>query len=383
MLFFTVNANSQTSVDSVLASISMNNKTIIANNQNWEAKKLEFTTGLTPSDPKVAFDYLSGFPADAGNETEFTIIQSFDFPTAYSKKRQLSDEQIKLAEFHKISTRQNILLEAKLICIDLIYRNKVNAELSKRKYSTEKWLNDFQTKLDKGEGNILDVNKARIQLIEINALFQENISAINQLNQKLTELNGGMIINLSDTVYSPLPSIPDLESLLNKIEANDPVRKYMAQENIIAEKQVELSKAMALPKFEAGYRYQGILDQNFHGAHFGFTIPLWEHNNKVDAKKADLEFYRINLEKHQNELHYNIKQKYEKLSNLRITLNEYNNLFNSLNNLELLDKALSLGHISSIEYFMEMRYFYDAMQNYLKTEKEYHQTIAELYKFQL
>lgn len=383
LILFTSKAYTQTTVDAVLSTIEKNNKTILANVQYWEAKKLEYKTGLTPYNPKVDYDYLNGSPVSAGNQTDFAVTQSFDFPTAYSKKKQLSNEQIEQADFQINATSQNVLLETKLICIELVYRNKFQTELTKRKQSTEKWLNAFQVKLDKGEGNILDVNKAKLQLIEINATFQENLSTINQLNQKLTELNGGIVLEFTDTIYSPLPSIPTFDSLEAEIEANDPVRKYLEQEKVIGQKELALSKAMSLPKLETGYHYQAILGQRFNGIHFGLTIPLWGNKNKVKAQQANLAFNDFNLQDHLNEHYYDIKQKYEKQSNLKITLTEYETLFASLNNVELLDKSLSLGQISTIEYFMEMTYYYDALNNYLKTEKEYYQTIAELYKYQL
>ena len=383
LLILTLNLNAQTTIDSVLSNIATNNKTILANVKYWEAKKLEFKTGLTPYNPKIDYDYLNGSPATAGNQTDFVVNQSFDFITAYSKKKQLSNEQIAQAEFQMFSTRQDVLLAAKIICMELVYRNKFQSEVTKRKQNTDKWLTDFQTRLDKGEGNILDVNKAKLQLIEINASFQGNLSAINQLNQKLTELNGGNFIEFKDTVYSQLPTLPDFETLETEIEANDAVRKYLEQEKVIGEKSLELSKAMALPKLETGYRYQAILGQKFQGIHLGMTIPLWENKNKVKAQQANMVFNDFNLQDHRNEHYYDIKQKYEKQSNLRITLTDYETLFGSLNNVALLDKSLSLGQISSIEYFMEMTYYYNALKNYLLTEKEYHQTIAELYKYTL
>lgn len=383
LLAFSLNAKAQSTIDSVLSTIATNNKTIQANVQFWEAKNMEFKTGLTPYNPKVDYDYLNGSPVGAGNQTDFAITQSFDFPTAYSKKKQLSNEQIEQAEFQLISTKQDILLEAKLICIELVYRNKFQAGIIKRKQNSEKWLADFQTRLDKGEGNILDVNKAKLQLIEINARFQENTSATNQLNQKLTELNGGNSIAYTDTAYSELPTLPTFEVLETEIEANDPVRKYLEQQKVIGQKQVELSRAMSLPKLETGYHYQAILGQRFNGIHFGITLPLWENNNKVKAEQANLIFADLNLQDHRNEHYYHIRQTYERQQNISLTLNEYETLFDGLNTAELLDKSLTLGQISTIEYFIEMTYYYDALKNYLRTEKEYHQTIAELYKYQL
>ena len=382
-LILAIKVNGQTSIDSVLADIARNNKTIIANTKYWEAKTLEYQTGLTPYNPKVDYDYLIGTPSNAGNQTEFAITQTFDFPTVYARKKQLSNEQIKQAEFQLNANRQEILLEAKLICLELIYRNKLNSELTIRKQNTEKWLTAFQTSLEKGQGNIMDVNKAKLQLIEINAAFQENLSISNQLNQKLTELNGGIPMEFSDTAFASFALIPDFETLEQEIEAKDPVRKYLEQEKVIGQNEVNLSKSLTLPKFDAGYRYQTILGQQFNGVHLGLTIPLWENKNTVKTQQAELILNEANLQDHINEHYYDIKQKYERMTNLKITLDEYQTLFSSLNNVELLDKSLSLGQISTIEYFMEMNYYYEALKNYLKTEMEYNKVVAELYKYQL
>ncbi len=321
-LILAIKVNGQASIDSVLANIARNNKTIIANTKYWEAKTLEYQTGLTPYNPKVDYDYLIGTPSNAGNQTEFAITQTFDFPTVYARKKQLSNEQIKQAEFQLNANRQEILLEAKLICLELIYRNKLNSELTIRKQNTEKWLTAFQTSLEKGQGNIMDVNKAKLQLIEINAAFQENLSISNQLNQKLTELNGGIPIQFSDTAFASYALIPDFETLEQEIEAKDPVRKYLEQEKVIGQNEVNLSKSLTLPKFDAGYRYQTILGQQFNGVHLGLTIPLWENKNTVKTQQAELFLNEANLQDHINEHYYDIKQKYERMTNLKITLDD-------------------------------------------------------------
>lgn len=383
LLIFAAIGNAQTTVDSVLFAVAVNNKTILANEQFWEAEKLQFKVGISLSNPKVDYDYLNGSPFTAGNQKEFAVTQSFDFPTAYGKKKQLSNNQIAKAEYQLIATRQEVLLLAKNTAIELIYRNKLQEELVIRKQNTEKWLSNFQTRLDKGDGNILDVNKAKLQLIQINSEYQENLSAANQLNQKLTELNGGVPILLTDTSYPQEPDIPNFSELEREIEALNPIRKYLEQEINVGKSQVVLSRALSLPRMEAGYRYQSILGQTFQGVHFGMTIPLWENKNTVKVRQASLITNELNLQVHQNEHYHEILTRYERYTNLKITLDEYKMLFGSLNNTALLDKSLTLGQISSIEYFLEIGYYFDALRNYLKTEKDYHQTISELFKHKL
>jgi len=383
LLLFATSGMSQSNIDNVLAGIAKNNKTILANSQYQEAQKLQYKTGLAPYNPVVNYDYMIGSPATAGDQTDFTVTQTIDFPTAYIKKKQLSEKQIEQSEFQHTSVRQDILLNAKKLCIELVYRNKLQSQLIQRKQYTDKLFNDFQTMLSVGEGNILDVNKAQLQLIEIKKEFQQNLSLINQLNQKLTALNGGNAIVLSDTIYPLMANIQAFEQLENEIENSDPIRKSLEQEKLISQKQVELTRTMSLPKIEAGYRYQGILGQTFQGVRLGLTIPLWENKNTVKTHQAKLMFTHLTLQDHHNEHFYEIKQQYEKYQNLKITLDEYKTVFASLNNTTLLNKALASGQISTIEYFIEMSYYNNALNNYLQSEKEFQEVIAELYKYQL
>ncbi len=382
-LTFCVNANAQSKIENVLAEISKNNKTIQATAQFYEAQNLQYKTGNTPSNPTVEYDFLSGRPVTAGNQHDFTIAQQFDFPTAYIKKSQLAKTQTAQTEFQLTASRQEVLLKAKKHCIELVYQNKLQIQLAQQKQNTEKLLADFQTKLDKGEGNILDVNKAKLQLIQIKKQVQENISDIAQLNQKLTALNGGLTITFTDTIYQTPQEIQPFEQLETEYENGDPLRKILEQEKLITQKQVELSKSMWLPKMELGYHYQGILGQTYNGIHTGISIPLWENKNTIKQKQAQLLFSDLQLQDHRTEHYYEIKNLYEKYTNLKITLQEYQTILATLNNTALLNKALALGELTTIQYFMEINYYTEAINNFLQTEKEYHETIAELYKYQL
>ena len=210
-----------------------------------------------------------------------------------------------------------------------------------------------------------------------------NLSQIKQLNQKLTELNGGIPIEFSDTVYQALTSVPEFNTLMDSIESKSPILKSLQQEREINQKKVELSKAMALPKMEVGYRNQTLLGQQFQGVHFGLTIPLWENKNTVKLQKAQILLSEVKVEEHKNQHHSEIQQLYEKYQNLNTTLTEYKEILAAIDNIELLRKALKLGEISSIQYFTEIKYFYNSFDKYLHLEKEYYLVIAELYKYQL
>lgn len=376
-------AYAQTDISAILADIKRNNKTLQAEASYWDAQNVRFKTGLTLYDPVVEYDFMRGVPnAVAGNQVDFTVMQRFDFPTVYGKKRGLAEEQAKQTTFYLLESTQAILLEAKVTCIELVYRNKLLERIEGRKRKTERYVNDFQRKMEQGEGNILDVNKAKLRLTEINKEYQLNISTINQLNQKLSALNGGIEVVLMDTIY-PFDSVLDFGELEEAIEENHPLLKYLEQQQVIAQKDIEVTKAMTLPKFNVGYHYQGILGQKFYGGRIGMSIPLWENKNRVRQKHEELSTADARLEEHKNEHYYEIKQLYEQYESLGTTLREYQILLSSTNSLALLDKALALGEISTTEYFLEENYFYEACNNFLLTEKAYHEVIARLNEYQL
>lgn len=385
VMIITASVKAQNPIESVLSEIATNNKSILANKQYWEAKKLNYKTGLNPSNPKIEYEYLSGSPATAGSQIDIILLQEFDFPTSYIKKKQVANEQIAKVEFEEKAFKQNVLLKAKQHCIELIFLNKRKIELDKRLMLADKLHNDFKIKFDNGDANSMDVNKAHLQLINLHNEVRLNASLINRYNQKLIELNGGIEIIFNEMNY-PLnlnKEVPDFKTLENTIEMNDPILKSYQQEKEIAQKKIELSRAMTFPKMEGGYHSQKILGQSFQGVHIGLTIPLWEGKNSVKHQKEQLIFNDLLIKNHSTEHFYEIKQLYEKAQSLRITLHEYEPVLNSLTNNTLLGKSFQLGEISSIQYFMELNYFYEALDDYLTLEKEYYMVLSELDKYKL
>jgi outer membrane protein TolC len=172
--FFIFKGITQSDVDRVLKEVETNNKSIQSNKKYWEARRAEFKTGLTPYDPQVEYDYLFGSPAGAGNQRDFSVTQRLDFPSTYKRKKQLSNQQISQTSLQQSVYRQDILLEAKLISLQIIYLNKKALELNRRLANTKQLVQDYQKKLDKGDVIILEVNKAKLQLLNI-----QNEAALN------------------------------------------------------------------------------------------------------------------------------------------------------------------------------------------------------------
>jgi outer membrane protein TolC len=373
-------SNAQNEIENVLIDITKNNKSIIANQQFWEAKKLLYKTGLNPENPKFEYENLRG---STSNQIDYYLIQSFDFPTTYIKKNQVANRQIIQSDFQAAAFKQDILLTAKQYCLKLVYLNKKQAELAKRTDNSRSIHKAYEHKLTTGDANILDMNKAKLQLLSSENEMRINQSEIDLYNQKLTELNGGKAIDFIDVEYPPTPILTDYETLESAIEKEDPNLKSIHQQNEIDQKKLELSRAMALPKLEGGYRSQEFAGQKIQGVHLGITIPLWENKNKVKHQKAHLKFNDLQVLEHQNEHHNEIKQLYQKYTSLSIAIDEYQKIMGTVKNNQLLTKALELGEISSLQYFLELNYYYDSYDTFLSLESDYYQVIAELNKYKL
>jgi outer membrane protein TolC len=377
------NAFSQSPVDTILSSIQQNNKAIQTNKKYWEARKQEYKTGLTPYDPLVEYDYLFGSPADAGNQRDFSITQRLDFPTTYKQKRVLSKQQASQADLQHEVVRQEVLLNAKVLVLELIHLNKRSAVLQQREQKTAQLVQDYQKKLDKGDVIVLDVNKARLQLLNIQNELALNQNERQAILTRLAELNGGATIEVSDTSYPAPPVIPGFETLDSLIEANDPLVKTYEGEKVIMEQQIAVQKALNLPKIETGYHAQGILGQSYKGVHAGVTIPLWENKNRVRAAQAGLDYARSNEETRRLEHRLENKRLYDQLAVRTKAMRDYNALVATLNNAALLEKALRLGQITVIQYFQDESYYFSTYDRYLELEVEYHKTLAQLFKFRL
>jgi outer membrane protein TolC len=234
-----------------------------------------------------------------------------------------------------------------------------------------------------GDAIVLDLNKAKLQWLNIRNDTSLNNNLIQTNTTKLTELNGGLPIVVTDTIYPSAAAIPEFIILDSMIEANDPVLKIFQQEIEVMKRQLLVQKALVLPKMETGYHVQGILGQSYKGVHTGITIPLWENKNKVNAARANLDFANANAE--MQFIGYKLEKKgyYDKVVGRLNALREYHQMLLPIGDTALLNKALKLGQITMIQYFYEENFYYSSYDKYLQLELEYQQGIANLYKFQL
>lgn len=83
------------------------------------------------------------------------------------------------------------------------------------------------------------------------------------------------------------------------------------------------------------------------------------------------------------EMNSAIKNDYAQAVYLRSQIYSYNSVLTDSSNIEMLEKALSGGQISLLNYLLELRYFLEAQQTLLDLEFEYNSILTKLNKYSL
>ena len=352
----------QPGINRVLESIEANNKTLLAGKQMTEAQKLEANTGKYLANPTVELNQLWADRSAGGNSNELAVVQAFDFPTVYSNKNKLAKLKSATYDHQYAASRQQILLSAKQICLEIVYLRKQKNILDSRLKNAERLAALYHQRLESGDANQMELNKIQLEKINAQNASRLNEAALRAQLEKLRNLNGGITIDFTD---------------------DNPSLKSLAGETETANREVKLSRAQSLPKFDLGYRRNGGSEEKMNGFRIGMSIPLWENKNTVKTAKAQAEYAAANMDDNTQALKSTLRELYTQAQALQNSSAEYAQALASQRNEELLNKALEAGQISMIDYFVEITLLYDSIQNYLDVEKEYHTLVAQLLQYTL
>lgn len=373
----------QNKIENVLSEIESNNTTLSAYKNLNEAQKLENKTDIFLENPELGFNYLWGSPDAIGKRHDFSVIQSFDFPTSYGIKRKIAEAKDVHSDLDFQLERVTILYQAKTICNQLIYLNALNDVLETRISQALEIATAYNEKFEKGDINIIENNKARFNLLNVQKELEANQTERNVLLNKLAGLNGGKAISFEQNSYSALKLPADFDQWFNENEAKNIYLQKTANQIGISENQIKLSKALSLPKFSGGYMSESVVGESFSGVTVGMSIPLWENKNKIKLATAQQQVALEIANDTKLQSYNRLKGEFEKAKNLQKTLISYQEALQSVNSSELLKKALDAGELSLIEYMMELTLYYETNDKFLSIEKDLNQLYARLNFFEL
>ena len=156
LLFLTIGeVQAQNGIEQVLKNIETNNKELQANEQLITSQKLEAKTDNNLPDPTLSYAHLWGAKDKSETIGELVVSQSFDFPSLYATRNKLNRLKAGTLDSQSDVFRQEKLLQAKELCLDIIMLRQQKHILEERLRNAEE-LAKIAKAYHEGEENQLD-----------------------------------------------------------------------------------------------------------------------------------------------------------------------------------------------------------------------------------
>lgn len=370
----------QNSAEVVLASVEKNNPELQALRKRTESEKYGFKAERMVEAPEVGFDYLWGSPADIGTRKDISVTQSIDIATISGTKGKIAKSESELSDMQFNVRRQEILLQAKLLYINIIYCNAVGAELERRLERSEKVESVYRDMQVRGETDMIEVNKAHLAyLAQRNALARNKMEA-EGFRLELQRLNGGEPLEINDLSYVRSDMLPaDFDTWYKEVADRSPEIRAARQNVKVNEAVARGIKMSSCPTITAGYMAELVKGSNFRGLTLGLSIPLWSARSKTRQANLSCEASRLEVKDVEASEYSALRSLYEKASGLKELSDELAlSLAVSDEAMSMTEKKFNEGEISLMDSIMELSLYYSVVDESLAASKDYDLALAEL-----
>lgn len=366
-------------IGSVLESVEANNLSLRAHADLTKAQSIGARVGNSLGNPDVEYNRNWGSPARLGVENELTVVQEFDFPAAYFIRGKLAKLKDRQFLYEHSTIRQQILLEAKTLCIEIIAGRRLRAIARQRLANASRLCEVYAKKLETGEGTILEKNKVEMEKVAAaNDLNMVNIELEAALN-RLKTLNGGQDVVFPDSVYTETARLAPLEEMIARYEQYDPTLLASGARRESAGQAVKASRAEILPKLEVGYKHEFSPGEKFHGMIVGMNVPVFAGRRELKQAKAEEVYARTQYESDLNDVRTALTAMYARAEVLAGSLAEYSRMAGDTHQYQAyLDKALNAGQISVVDYFTEIATIYEVQESEIHFDRDYRLAEAQI-----
>ena len=369
-------------IGDVLKQVASNNLTLQALAHDNQADVLDIKASNSIGGPSVEYSpfFTKGYSGVA--ESELVVSQEIDFPTKYAARNKQAKMQNIVGEQLLIKQRRDILLQAQLLCIDLIRLNQTLSMLHERLANSETLLQMYQKRMDAGDANALELNKVKFDCMEVRTLVNEAQGERTSLLQQLRQLNGGKPIDVIDTVLPEYPQITNFESYRALALASDADVAVAQTALRAADMNLKLQKNEWLPNISFGYRRNTEQGEGINGFLVGVSFPLYSNSNNVKAARQRRESAELQVMQAQNEAEATLRTNYEQLQGLQQVI-DHSDVKLLQESLTLFAKALQHGEITALVYYVEINSIYEKLQRHIDLHCQSVKLLAELHKAEL
>ena len=363
----------------VLREIEENNQNLRIAAEKAELEKLENHAEAILPNPEIELAYLWGQNSSVGNRQDISVSQSFDIPTLTGMRSRLAVREDEMAILKYKAERINVLLEAKNLLIELTCYNALKRQLESHLKNAESLVQSTQKKMDLGGANILETKKARLHLASVKGKIAQIDVERGRLISELTRLNGGKEIHFDSDAYEDADVLPlSFTEWYSEASDRNPVLKYVQKQVEVSNSRVKIEKTATLPNLSIGYTSELARDAKYRGVSLGISIPLWNNGNRIRRADAAMRIAENESKAAEQEFYERLLSDYNKASGLRAAADDFRQALESADNRDVLLKAQEKGEISMIDYIVESDLYYSALEDYLKSERDYRLALASL-----
>ncbi len=359
--------------------------------ERLNAAYLKYNTGTATTIPRTLLTGEYGQINSAYNDNRLSVAQSVNFPTVYSRQRNLLNQEYKAGELN-MTVREH---ETKRLVTEAFYQVlylRQKQQLLTRADSTYNlFLKNATLRFEKGESNVLEKTTAEIQRAQI---LQQSEMVNADLSIALNRFRS--LLNTS-TELEPsgdfrMMAVPGTDTAIS----DHPQLRYLQQQTEVAKAQTKSERAKLLPDINLGYYNQSIrgnqtingVDRFYNGAdrfssvQLGLAIPVFggAQRNKVNALRINEQRTEADYQSGLLELRSRYRQtteefrKYQKLAdyyektgstNARLILKTANDQFTG-------------GQINYLEYTLLVNQAVSLQNEYIDAVNNLNQTIIQL-----
>lgn len=369
-------------VGDVLKQVAANNLTLQALVHDNQADVLDIKASNSIGGPSVEYSpfFTKGYSGVA--ESELVVSQEIDFPTKYAARNKQAQMQQTVGDKLLAKQRRDILLQAQLLCIDLIRLNQTLSMLRERLANSETLFQMYQKRMEAGDANALELNKVKLDCMEVRTLVNEAQGERTYLLQQLRQLNGGKPIDVTDTVLPDYPQITNFETYRALALASDADVAVAQTALRAADMNLKLQKNEWLPNISFGYRRNTEQGEGINGFLVGVSFPLYSNSSNVKAARQRRESAELQVVQAQNEAEASLRTNYEQLQGLQQVI-DHSDVKLLQESLTLFAKALQQGEITALVYYVEINSIYEKLQRHIDLHCQSVKLLAELHKAEL
>lgn len=369
-------------IDSVLQEIERNNLELQALRSYNRASAFEIKD--QNSLESLSLEYSPFFRSGVSGmaSSELVVSQEFDFPTLYMARQKAGKLQQNALDLEYKSLRRDLLYAGQQKCLDLILLNRLQEVLEERMKNADELLALFEKRFKEGDATALDLNKIRMEQMDLQTEILQNETSRQKIVQELSVLNGNQPLSLDSISYPETGAELELSGLRNEIAQSDAGIQAAEASVAASAQEMQIAKQSRLPGLAVGYRRNTEMAEQSNGFLIGVSIPIFSNGNKVKAAKHKQIAAQQYLEHTRLQVAKEADSQIQELQRLSQALRIYDPALIS-RSLELLKKAVVAGEMSLIDYYMEADKVYLKRQTYLSVENQYQSLWATLHKNRL